>query len=152
MAAALFAYSEGILKKIFELFVAFCVLFCGCASSDPQIDPNNYIIKVTSYDEKSITYAVINNSKNTVEIGEAFYLEYKEGENWIPIEEKEETFFNMIAYVIEPGEVKTFDGNTEIRYGVLQEGTYRIVKDIWIWNEDGTICGEQKTFGEFETN
>mgnify|MGYP006331008765 FL=1 len=74
----------------------------------------------------------------------------KEGKNWVSVPEKEEVFFAGIAYGLNPGEAKTFEENLEMRYGVLEKGIYRISKDIWIWNEDEVICGNQRTFAEFE--
>ena len=56
----------------------------------------------------------------------------------------------MIAYVLNPGEIKTYTEDLEMRYGVLPKGTYRISKEIWIWNEDDVLCGEQRAYGEFE--
>lgn len=138
------------MKRIFVLIVAFCVLFCGCGAEDPQIDPNSVIIEIGSFDEKSVSYTVINNSKNVIELGSAYSLEYNEGENWEQVPETSEVFFDMMAYVLNPEESKSFSENLEMRYGVLESGTYRIVKDIRILNEDGDLCGEQKAFGEFE--
>ncbi len=138
------------MKKVFVLFAAIYLMLCGCSEKDPQTDPDNFIIEVTSCDGKNAAYTVINNSKNTVEIGNDYYLEYKEDTEWLPVEETGEVFFSMIAYGLNPGEGKSFSEDLEMRYGILPEGIYRIGKDIWIWNEDEVVCGEQRVFAEFE--
>lgn len=138
------------MKKIFVLAFAFCVLLCGCMAEDPQIEPKFLVIEIADYDEKSISYTVINNSNNAVELGEDYCLEYREGESWAEVSENGEVFFNMIAYVLNPGGEKSFSENLEIRYGVLESGTYRIIKDVRLCNEDGEVCGNQEVFAEFE--
>lgn len=138
------------MKKIFLLLLAICICFCGCVSTEPQIDPNLVVIEITSYDETSINYTVINNSKFGIELGNDYHLEYKEGNNWVEVTETGEVFFTMIAYVLNPSEGKSFSENLEMRYGVLQKGTYRIVKDARLLNEDGELCGAQQATAEFE--
>ena len=138
------------MKKIFALLLAICVCFCGCVSTEPQIDPNLVVTKITSFDETSINYTVINNWKYGIEFGNDYHLEYKDGENWAEVPEQSEVFFTMIAYVLNPSEEKSFFENLEMRYGKLSNGTYRIVKDIRLLNEDGEICGTQETSAEFE--
>ncbi|MBQ3531674.1 MAG: hypothetical protein IJA05_07145 [Oscillospiraceae bacterium] len=132
------------------LMVVLLLCLCGCASGEPEIDPELFTAEIISFDEKSISFFVVNNSKNTVEIGNEYYLEKKEGKSWTLVPETEEVFFTAIAYGLNPGEAKTFEENLEMRYGVLEKGIYRISKDIWIWNEDEVICGNQRIFAEFE--
>ena len=138
------------MKKIFVLCLAICLCFCGCVSTEPQIDPNLVVIEITSYDETSINYTVINNSKFGIELGNDYRLEFKEEENWEEVPERTEAFFSMIAYVLNPSEGKSFSENLEMRYGKLSNGTYRIVKDVRLLNEDGEICGTQQATAEFE--
>ena len=127
------------MKKIFVLLLAICLCFCGCVSTEPQIDPNLVVIEITDFDETRVNYTVVNNYKFGIELGNEYRLEYKDGESWI-------------AYVINQGEGKDFSENLEMRYGKLQSGTYRIVKDVRLLNEDGEICGSQQITAEFEIN
>lgn len=147
--AAAFSDLKGNFMKKLLIFLALLCL-CGCAFVEPEIDPELFTAEIISFDEKSISFFVVNNSKNTVEIGNEFYLEKKEGKNWVSVPEKAEVFLAGIAYGLNPGEAKTFEENLEMRYGVLEKGIYRISKDIWIWNEDEVICGNQRIFAEFE--
>lgn len=137
------------MKKLILIFLLI-FLFCGCSETEPQIDPDNFIIEVTSCSGKEINYTVINNSRSDAEIVDAYSVEYKDGNDWILLEEKEEIFFYMIGYALHPGEGKSFCGEIERRYGKLSEGKYRIVKEVYILNEDGVPCGEQRAYGEFE--
>lgn len=138
------------MEKIFALFLAICLCFCGCVSTELEIDTNLIKIEITDYSAKHIDYSVVNRSKNSVELGYNYSLEVKDGKNWVPVPETEEAVFNMIAYVIYAGEVKSFSADLETRYGVLQSGTYRIVKEVYIWNEDGETCGNQQITAEFK--
>ena len=140
------------MKKIFALILSFVFIFSGCVSTEPQIDPNIVLVEINSCDGKNIDYTVVNNSKDTIELGNDYRLEYKEGNNWVEVPETGEVFFSMIAYVLNPGEGKSFSENLEMRYGELQKGTYRIVKSVRLLNEDGEICGAQQATGEFEIN
>ena len=134
------------------MLLAICLCFCGCVSTEPQIDPNLVTIEITSFDETTVNYTVINNWKFGIELGNDYRLEFKDGEDWSEIPETGEVFFTMIAYVLNPGEGKSFSENLEMRYGELQKGTYRIVKSVRLLNEDGEICGAQQATGEFEIN
>ena len=140
------------MKKIFVLLLAICLCFCGCVSTEPQIDPNLVVIEITDFDETRVNYTVVNNYKFGIELGNEYRLEYKDGESWTEVPETGEVFFTMIAYVLNPGEGKSFSENLEMRYGKLQSGTYRIIKDVYLWNEDDEFCGTQQATGEFEIN
>ena len=90
------------MKKIFVLILAFVLIFSGCVSTEPQIDPNIVVIEIDSCDGKNMDYTVVNNSKHTIELGSDYRLEYKEGENWAEVPETGEVFFTMIAYILAP--------------------------------------------------
>ena len=74
------------------IFLALLCL-CGCAFGEPEIDPELFTAEIISFDEKSISFFVVNYSKNTVEIGNKYYLEKKEGKNRVSVPEKEEVLF-----------------------------------------------------------
>lgn len=134
------------MKKVFVLLIAICVLFCGCVKTEPQIDPNLIKIEITYSDSKNVTFDVINNSKDGIEFGS----EYLDGEEWAPLEERTETFFTMIAYMLASGEKMNFSFDIAARYGELSDGTYRIAKTFTLLNEDGIPCGSRMAYGEFE--
>ena len=130
------------MKKVFVLLIAICILLCGCVKTEPQIDPNLIKIEITYSDSKNITFDIINNSKDSIE--------YLEGKEWIPVAERTETFFDMMARILASGEKMNFSFDIAARYGELSSGTYRIAKDFTLLNEDGIPCGSQRAFAEFE--
>jgi hypothetical protein len=138
------------MKKFLVLLIAICVLFCGCVKTEPQIDPNLIKIEITYSDSKNITFDVINNSKDSIEFGSEYSIEYLEGKEWIPVAERTETFFDMMARILASGEKMNFSFDIAARYGELSSGTYRIAKDFTLLNEDGIPCGSQRAFAEFE--
>ena len=110
-------------KKIFVLFLAICLCFCGCVSTEPQIDPNLIKIEITYSDSKNITFDVVNNSKDGIEFGSEYHIEYLDGEEWVSLEERTETFFTMIAHVLASGKKMNFSFDIAARYGELSSGT-----------------------------
>ncbi len=138
------------MKRIIVLLLAICLCFYGCVSTEPQIDPNLIKIEITYGDSENITFDVINNAKDNIEFGSEYHIEYLDGEEWAPLEEKTETFFTMIAHILEPGGKMNFSFDIAARYGELSNGTYRIAKTFTLLNEDGIPCGSQMAYGEFE--
>lgn len=138
------------MKKVFVLLIAICILLCGCVKTEPQIDPNLIKIEITYSDSKNITFDVINNSKDSIEFGSEYSIEYLEGKEWIPVAERTATFFDMMARILASGEKMNFSFDIAARYGELSSGTYRIAKDFTLLNEDGIPCGSQRAFAEFE--
>jgi hypothetical protein len=138
------------MKKFLVLLIAICVLFCGCVKTEPQIDPNLIKIEITYSDSKNVTFDVINSSKDGIEFGSEYHIEYLDGEEWLPLAEKTETFFTMIAYMLASGEKMNFSFDIAARYGELSSGTYRIAKNFTLLNEDGISCGNQMAYGEFK--
>ncbi|MBR6658013.1 MAG: hypothetical protein IKL18_07590 [Oscillospiraceae bacterium] len=138
------------MKKLFLLLGVICLCFCGCVSTEPQIDPNLIKIEITHSDSENITFDVINNAKDNIEFGSEYYIDYFDGENWVTLEERTETFFTTIAHILAPGGKMNFSFDIASRYGELSSGKYRIWKDVRLLNEDGEVCGSQRVYGEFE--
>ena len=132
------------MKKVFVLLIAICLCFCGCVKTEPQIDPNLIKIEITYSDSKNVTFDVINNSKDGIEFGSEYHIEYLDGEEWVYLEERNETFFTMIAYVLVSGEKMNFSFDMEARYGELSSGTYRIKKDVMNFRKAGDF--DSKTY------
>lgn len=140
------------MKKLAVLAFAVALLFSGCAENDPQIDPDMIKIEITYSGSENITFDVINNYAHDIETGADYFMEYYDGESWIPLDEKTEAYFNMVANVIAPGEKMNFSYDINSRYGKLSDGKYRLVKDINLLNDDGVICGSQRIYAEFEVS
>ena len=140
------------MKKFFAAITALCLLLSGCANAEPEIDPNLIVMEVTYSDPEKISYEITNNWKYGIEFGSEYEIEYLEGDEWIPVAERTEAFFTLIAHGIAPGEKNVFSADFEARYGALSSGKYRVLKDIKLLNEDGTECGSQRVYAEFEIN
>ena len=138
------------MKKLAVILIIALFVFAGCAESEPQIDPNLVQIEITYSDSENITFDVINNYSGNIEFGSEYFIEYFDGEKWLPLEERTETFFTMIANVLSPGGKMNFSYDIAARYGELSSGKYRVYKDINLLNEDGVVCGSQRAFAEFE--
>ncbi len=138
------------MKKIFAIIMTFCICLSGCVSTEPEVDPNLVTMEVTYSDPEKISYEITNNWKFGIEFGSEYEIEYLEGTEWIPVAERTEAFFTLIAHGIASGEKNVFSADFEGRYGALSSGKYRVVKDIKLLNEDGTECGSQRVYAEFE--
>ena len=138
------------MKKVIIMATVLALVFGGCVSAEPEIDPNLVTIEIISSSDKSVTFELKNNSRGGISFGEDYYIEFLEGKTWVPLDEKNEGFFAMTAYGLEPGGIHNFSVNFEERYGALPNGTYRVAKDVTLLNEDGIPCGNQRTFAEFE--
>lgn len=140
------------MKKIFALFAVFCLCFSGCVSTDPQIDPELVVMEITEYFEGSVGFEIKNNSKDRISFGENYSLEFYNGKEWEEVGETSETFFIAIAHILESENIYSSSANLEMRYGILSDGNYRIVKEIRFLNEDGEDYGGQEIFAEFEVS
>ncbi len=138
------------MKKIFVWILIFCFCLGGCVKTEPQIDPNLVTLEIISSTNKNVTFEIKNNSKDGISFGEDYYIEYMENGKWVPLEERGEYFFTMIAYGLGSGETKRFTVDFEGRYGALSDGTYRVTKDVRFLNEEGIDYGGQRIFAEFE--
>lgn len=138
------------MRKTVVLLMALCLVFTGCVSADPQIDPNLVVLEVLSVTDKSISYEVKNNSKDNIVLTNEWYFEYKENDNWEFLSPKAEMDLKEIKYVIEPGESKVFSENFEQTIGSLSSGTYRVVKETRFINSEGIDFGGQVLTGQFE--
>lgn len=71
--------------------------------------------------------------------GESFILEEHIEGSWyqVPVEIEDNYGFNTIGYSLEAGESEVFEVDWEWLYGTLDEGSYRIVKDISAFREAG---------------
>ena len=70
--------------------------------------------------------------------GDEYWLEKKEGDNWITVPTKiDEICWNLLAYNISPEGESTKKENWEWLYSELSPGTYRMGKRVIEHREDG---------------
>ena len=78
-----------------------------------------------------------NDSGRELEIGENFEIHVKKDGNWYCIEPFDEMIWHQIAYEIPNGKTTAFVINWLYVYGILQEGDYRIVKEVTQYRAPG---------------
>lgn len=109
-------------------------------------------LKVTECTKYSLTMEISNNTDLQVEYGEDYLLEVfdEEIQTWTSVPYKDtEVAFHDIAYVMTKGEPAVLSVDWTSMYGELEEGRYRIVKEV----NDSRETGDYTTYtlmDEFE--
>lgn len=82
--------------------------------------------------------------------GEAYRLEKKSSEKWMPVEQRQKNAaFHDIAYNIPSNDTKSFEIKWKWLYGTLPAGEYRIVKEIMDFRKSGD-CDKKEYYAYFE--
>lgn len=91
------------------------------------------------------------NISGELDTGEAFYLEKKDGNKWVPVDTKPllDYAFNMIAYKLNNGGETELETNWDWLYGELRAGQYRISKEVMDFRKTGDF-DEQVYYAYFE--
>lgn len=118
--------------------------------NDPQISTDLVIVNVTESSDKFIEIEMTNNSGMVMVYGEQYHIEILDSGEWSELTEKEEAFFNLIAYEVLQEESAEWSAEFEWRYGTLPKGKYRLAKDIRFENDMGEECAAQRIYAEFE--
>lgn len=123
----------------------FIILFAACSKKGARNDMeatgfelvNNFDhvsmeVKKEGLSSKGITLIFENNSDKNCIYGEFFSLEKSIDGKWygLPVVVEGDYGFNDIGYKLNPGEVEEFQVKWEWLYGSIENGHYRIVKDI----------------------
>ena len=86
------------------------------------------------------TYFVRNATEETVEFGEDYALQRREGDAWKDLTFRENAAFNAIGYALEPGGTMALTCGFDLFKEMPETGTYRLVKTV----------GGQTLYAEFE--
>ena len=86
------------------------------------------------------TYFVRNATEETVEFGEDYALQRREGDAWKDLTYRENAAFNAIGYALEPGGTMALTCGFDLFKEMPETGTYRLVKTV----------GGQTLYAEFE--
>ncbi|MBO4950056.1 MAG: hypothetical protein J6E38_03455 [Clostridia bacterium] len=91
------------------------------------------------------------NITGDLDTGEAFYLEKKDGNKWVPVDTKPllDYAFNMIAYMLNKDGETELETNWEWLYGELRAGQYRISKEVMDFRKTADF-DEQIYYAYFE--
>ena len=103
---------------------------------------------ISAFDNESCSadISVVNNSGRSIGFGEDFYIQRKSGSRWKSVEFiNGESAWNAAMFIAESKGERSWTIHWKSRYGVLEEGQYRIVKPYYSGNsktEDAyCICG-----------
>ncbi|KAB2335604.1 immunoglobulin-like domain-containing protein [Bacillus mesophilum] len=129
------------------------ILAAGCndeqKSEEADLEPTPYEtvnnfqgvtmkIKEGSVSPTNLTVVFENNSDKQGLYGEGFVLEKKSENQWFGVPSNvDEYSIQDIGYDLEPETVQEWEAVWEILYGSLDEGEYRIVKEIMDFRETG---------------
>ena len=86
------------------------------------------------------TYFIRNATEETVEFGEDYALQRREGDVWKDLTFRENAAFNAIGYALEPGGTMALTCGFDLFEEPPEAGTYRLVKPV----------GGQTLYAEFE--
>ena len=146
------------MKHLLITLLTVCLCLTACSGNTSDKSPASSY-KVTeditvSLDQDSyplgtetFTVTFTNNSQQILEHGADYMFQYYDGNDWINVETVEFYAFDMMAYIVQPGESRTLDAGTWFLQAPLQEGRYRIVgsKLRVADNADGFVFGGDHT-------
>jgi len=96
-------------------------------------------MRVTDNTEHSLTLEIQNDGNVSVQLGDPFSLEYfdRTTDTWLPVPQLADLAFHDIGYEVKEGGMGTWPVDWSALYGALEEGTYRIVKTVWLSQNAG---------------
>ena len=127
---------KKVLCSVFLLLIIVSSMVC-CSntaktkSSYEATEVENVSMSISAITPTGAKLIIKDTSEKPNAFGQWFVLETKSGSDWYELQTKIENYgFNEVAYLPnENGEV-AFDVDWEGLYGKLQQGTYRIVKQV----------------------
>lgn len=135
------------LKRILPLILASLLLLAACGKEQQPQTAEGLRIEIKAASRESLAVTWYNKTPHRVLYGDAFYLEYLEDGQWVPVEPKENTGFTSIGYVIEPNTIASKTYALPWIYDVTRYGTYRLKVNCLLYD---TIKGtEQWLTAEF---
>lgn len=91
------------------------------------------------------------NVSGELQTGEAFYLEKKDGNKWVPVNTRPclDYAFNMVAYMLNQNGITELETDWKWLYDTLPEGNYRIAKEVMDFRKTADF-DEQVYYAYFE--
>ncbi|MBQ4524010.1 MAG: hypothetical protein IJA10_13825 [Lachnospiraceae bacterium] len=115
-------------------------------------DLEGVTMEVTENTKHTITMEIKNTTDSKLQYGDDYSLEkYEEDiDTWTGVPYlNSDIGFHDIAYPVEKGKNSTWSADWMNLYGELEEGKYRVVKEVQVWQESGEVSFHTLT-AEFE--
>lgn len=95
--------------------------------------PNNVTIYIleNTITSKSVEILITDNNEPDYSCGKSYRIQKNDTGTWIDLEPTKDSIFESIAYVLDENNQLTQKINLETFYGILEKGTYRIVKPVY---------------------
>lgn len=145
------------MKRGWAWILAVCLLLSGCGAGQeqepqepeqvPQTEesvtaPEGLTMEMEHpvYDPSldTYTYFICNDTDETVDFGEDYTLQRRDGDGWTDLTMRENTGWNAIGYSLEPGRTMALTCSFALYEEAPQAGEYRLVKTV----EDTQLTAE----------
>lgn len=145
------------MKRGWAWILAACLLLSGCGAGQeeepqepeqvPQTEesvtaPEGLTMEMEHpvYDPSldTYTYFICNDTDETVDFGEDYTLQRRDGDGWTDLTMRENTGWNAIGYSLEPGRAMALTCSFALYEEAPQAGEYRLVKTV----EDTQLTAE----------
>lgn len=137
------------MKRGWAWILAACLLLSGCGAGQeeepqepeqvPQTEesvtaPEGLTMEMEHpvYDPSldTYTYFICNDTDETVDFGEDYTLQRRDGDGWTDLTMRENTGWNAIGYSLEPGKTVALTCGFDLYEEAPQAGEYRLVKTV----------------------
>ena len=137
------------MKRGWAWILAACLLLSGCGAGQeeepqepeqvPQTEesvtaPEGLTMEMEHpvYDPSldTYTYFICNDTDETVDFGEDYTLQRRDGDGWTDLTMRENTGWNAIGYSLEPGKTVALPCGFDLYEEAPQAGEYRLVKTV----------------------
>ncbi len=131
------------IKRRFALLFSVCLaavfLFSACSSKEAEPEAEEGRMDFEDWEEQGgeeteeitdhvATFRIENYSGYEITYGLSFDLEVEKGDDWVPLNRKEEVTFEDVSYVLKDRSEVEIECDLA-PYGELQDGNYRMLKD-----------------------
>lgn len=89
-----------------------------------------FTVKEGTLSNTKATFILKNTSKTKITYGTSYWMEKEENGKWYKIEPKDEMWFTLPEFELNPKESRELEIDWEYGYGKLSPGKYRVVKEV----------------------
>ena len=141
------------MKKVF-IFILIIGCLCGCTINkvedkfvSTEVSGISMMIQDNSLTRESLKLVIKDmNGKGFYVYGKSFRIDKKENDTWVGVEKLNNNCgFDLIAYYVNSDNLLEMEQNWECMYGSLDDGEYRLVKDV-VLESDIPMTEEDKRY------